>query len=82
MNVSLQSLNNIPQLTKYLLKRQSEIFLLNKEYKLISAYLEILIHLWPQNNNNLKSYAPSKFKKLISKMNLYLLVFRQMMQKI
>ena len=70
MNASLQCMNNVFELTKFILKNNLNTINTNKK-KLSLAYQEVIKNLWPKDNNYLNntSYSPYNFKKIISEMN-------------
>ena len=71
MNSTLQCLSNVAPLTEYLLgkNKNSEINkkLSNKD-NLICYYKEVIENLWAKNENS-SSYAPKKFKEILSEKN-------------
>ena len=69
MNATLQCLINIDALTRFLLKKDNYIDIVNNMnlYELTSCYCELLLNVCCYDN--IKSYSPNKFKEIISRKN-------------
>ena len=67
MNATLQCLAHVNVLVSFMLKEKDIIRKYSYKNKLANSFLEVLENLW--QNNNLKDFAPHKFKQLISNMN-------------